>query len=306
MQLSISGSPDPRVAPISAFQDESHQPFLWEGKRRDGDNGLTPAALLVHGFPGTPAEMRPLATTLHAAGWTVCGLLLPGFGSEIASLGQRSLADWTAAIRQAIGKLQQDHHPVLVVGHSMGGALSIQAAATNAHADGLILLAPFWKLQGAIPAFWPLVRPFLRQFRPFRLFKPDFDDPKVRAGIREFLGDVDLDDPDVRQAIVDFAIPASLIDHLFSAGRAAYACAPQITAPVLVMQGLKDPLVRPVLTQRLSGRFAGRVSYHELDAAHDLPHPDLPAWPEVQRLALAFAQNLTKSESLETMRQAEP
>ncbi len=303
MQPVLPAPSDPRVAQISAFQDESHQAFLWKSPR-DSSSAPVPAALLVHGFPGTPAEMRPLAAALHAAGWTARGLLLPGFGSDIATLGQRSLSDWTSAIRQELGELQQNHHPVLLIGHSMGGALCIRAAA-SAPVDGLIMLAPFWKLNGAIPAFWPLVRPFLRQIRPFRLFKPDFDDPKVRASIREFLGDADLDDPDVRQAIVDFTIPANLIDQLFSAGRAAYACAPQITAPALVLQGLKDPLVRPVQTQRLSGRLAGRVSYHELDAAHDHPHPHLTAWPEVQRLTLAFAQSLSELGSQETRRQAE-
>jgi esterase/lipase len=33
------------------------------------------AALLIHGFPGTPAEMLPLGTVLREAGWTVHGMI---------------------------------------------------------------------------------------------------------------------------------------------------------------------------------------------------------------------------------------
>ncbi|MBX7234507.1 MAG: lysophospholipase [Caldilineales bacterium] len=279
---------------LSAFQDESHLPFRWDGRANQGradDGRPRPAALLVHGFPGTPAEMRPLAAAFHDHGWTVQGLLLPGFGPEIATLGERTTADWVAAIHQSLDELRRDHGPLLLVGHSMGGALSIQAAATAA-VDGLILLAPFSRLQGILPALWPLIRLVVRQFKPFRLFKPDFRDPKLRAGISEFMGEVDLDDPAVQQAILDFSIPASLIDQLFKAGKSAYALAPQIHAPVLILQGRNDPLARPLQSQRLRQRFAGGASYHELEAAHDLPQPDLPAWPEVRRLTLAFAEEL--------------
>ena len=60
---------------LRAYQGPEHEPFFWEAGE--------PAALLVHGFPGTPAEMRPLGEVLHEAGWTVHGVLLPGFGPQI-------------------------------------------------------------------------------------------------------------------------------------------------------------------------------------------------------------------------------
>jgi esterase/lipase len=71
---------------LNLFQAEDHQPFTWRG------NG--PAALLVHGFPGTPAEMRPLAESLHAQGWTTQGVLLPGFGPDFPSLMERHPQEW--------------------------------------------------------------------------------------------------------------------------------------------------------------------------------------------------------------------
>ena len=98
-----------------------HQPFKLDG----GEAG----ALLVHGFPGTPAEMRPLGETLQAAGWTVQGLLLPGFGPQFSELQEKKMEDWIQVIDAALEAMFRDYHPVLLVGYSMGGGLSIQAAA---------------------------------------------------------------------------------------------------------------------------------------------------------------------------------
>ena len=64
------------------------------------------AALLLHGFPGTPAEMRPLGTVLRDAGWTVHGLMLPGLGADIASLEERNFQDWSDAARERHGRTE--------------------------------------------------------------------------------------------------------------------------------------------------------------------------------------------------------
>ncbi len=50
------------MLPFNPFNGPEHADFTIPG----GD----PAALLVHGFPGTPAEMRPLAEALNERGWT--------------------------------------------------------------------------------------------------------------------------------------------------------------------------------------------------------------------------------------------
>ena len=60
------------------YTDPEHEPFLFEaGSSR---------ALLIHGFLGSPRELRPLAQELAAAGVTARGMLLPGFGAGIARL----------------------------------------------------------------------------------------------------------------------------------------------------------------------------------------------------------------------------
>jgi esterase/lipase len=106
------------------FQGEEHRPFYWTGGQ--------PAALLIHGFPGTPAELRPLGQALHQAGWTVHGPLLPGFGPDLESLPRREASEWIEAIEQAVANLQSRHNPMILIGYSMGAALAVQAAASTA------------------------------------------------------------------------------------------------------------------------------------------------------------------------------
>ena len=102
------------------FDGSDHRSFLWQESDR--------AALLVHGFPGTPAEMRPLGIALKEAGWTVQGLMLPGLGADIEKLDQCTSRVWLDAVQQAIEELKRQHSIILLVGYSLGGALTLNAA----------------------------------------------------------------------------------------------------------------------------------------------------------------------------------
>jgi carboxylesterase len=274
---------DLSAALAAAFAEPHHRPFFWSAGR--------PAALLVHGFPGSPAEMRALAQTLYEAGWSVQGLLLPGLGPDIATLAGRRAADWLEAVDQALVALRQQHHPILLVGHSLGGALALQTAARRP-SDALVLLAPFWTMGGGpVALFWPLIRLVVPRLRPFRLFRPDFADPQVRAGLQALLPGLDLDDPAVRQALADFSLPARLVDEIAAVGKGAYRLAPRVRVPTLVLQGRLDQVVLPARTRRLVMSLGGPLSYHELDAGHDLVNPENPAWADVRRLLLAFVNH---------------
>ena len=274
-----------RVADLNVFQGPEHRAFRLDGGR--------PAAVLVHGFPGTPAEMRPLAEMLHQDGWTVHGLLLPGFGPEIATLSQRHRGEWIAAVEDALGALRQaGHRPLLLAGYSMGAAVSLSASAGDAQPDGLALLAPFWWQERAwLRVTGGALRPFLPgSFRPFQ--RANFANPQFRHAIAGFMPGLDLEDPQVQQAVREIPIPLSLIEQVLEIGQDAYRAAPQITAPTLVVQGARDEVVRASQTQKLLARFAARPQYREAPAAHDLIAPTSAAWPEVAQAVTAFASEL--------------
>jgi carboxylesterase len=267
----------------AVFAGEEHQPF-----HLDAGSG-SPAALLVHGFPGTPAEMRPLGEALHAAGWTAHGVLLPGFGAQIASLGEKRLEDWALHVHTALDALKRRHDLVIIVGWSMGGALSLHAAAELQPA-GAALLSPFWKIDHVLWKTLPVLRYAVPSFRPFSLIRLDFDDPETRKGMRAMMPDADLDDPAVQAVVRDFAIPTSVLDQLRRVGKTAEAAAPYLRCPALIVQGRRDDLVKPHLTRMLSKRISSLERCLEVDAEHNLPDASQPAWGTVCAAVLEFAQ----------------
>jgi len=273
----------------AALRGPEHLPFLWEEGR--------PAALLVHGFPGTPLEMRPLGELLRQAGWTVHGLLLPGFGPQTDTLHRRRYEDWLGAVQDALRALRRDHGPVLLVGYSMGAALAL-SAATSDPPDGLVVLAPFLELGSRLQrSIATLLGPFLpRTLRPLR--KVDFADAQLRQAITKYMPGIDLDDPQTQQEIRDLAIPVSLLAQVSKAGQEALRRAASLETPTVIVQGRRDQVVGLRSTDRLVRRLRCDHRYEVVDADHDLVDAGGESWGAVQQLVLGFADSLlgTKSE----------
>jgi carboxylesterase len=265
---------------VKYFEKPEHQAFSLPGGAA--------AALLVHGFPGSPAEMRGLGLALQKAGLSVEGILLPGFGQQIDTLFERHYTEWSAAITDRLRQLKSQHQPVLLAGFSMGGALALQACVEE-KPDALVLLAPFWKLEGGLWGLLPFLRMIFPKIHPFRLVKMDFSDPELRKGMDIFMPGVNLDDPEVQQGMRDFAIPIAIIDEIRKAGLAAWHAAPKATLPTLILQGTADELVKPRLTRQLLQRLPGPIQYSELAAAHDLLDANRPAWPTLEMAVTRFA-----------------
>lgn len=266
---------------LRLFSEEIHQPYFRQGDRR--------AALLVHGFPGTPAEVRPLAEALHALGWTVHAPLLPGFGPQIHDLFSRRKEDWVTAVQEALAALRADHDTTLLVGYSMGGAVALNvAAAAPAPPDTLALLAPFWQVGGPLTAaIWRGIR---HLFAEIQLFRPvDFSKPHVQRAFGNWRDVLDMDDPQVQTTLRELRVPAEFVDDVLALGQAAKAAAPAIHLPTLVIQGSKDLTIPPKATHELIRSLAGRVVYREFAADHLLTRTDTAVWPQIERAFLAFA-----------------
>jgi esterase/lipase len=161
---------NPNIASLGLFAGDEHQPFYWEG----GEG----AVLLIHGFMGTPAEMRPLAQEFHIAEWTVQGLLLPGFGPQIDTLFDRHYQEWIKTTRFALEQLREKHEPVLLIGYSMGAAVAINVAI-NSLPDKMILLAPFSRIGNTFHRIiWQFVKRPVLYPQPFK--KADFTNARIR------------------------------------------------------------------------------------------------------------------------------
>lgn len=269
--------------PFQIFQEPEHQPFSLDGTRG--------ALLLIHGFPGTPAEMRPLAEVLHASGWTVEGILLPGFGPDIQHLASASHQDWIREVIRSLEHLKETHKRVVIGGFSMGAALAI-IAATKVSVEGVFLLAPFLRLNSFLWSIFPLLQPVIREIKPFRLVNMDFSDPRIRQGISNFIPNLNLNDPVVQQSIREFAFPTSILSEVRAIGTQAAAAAGDLHLPVLVIQGRQDEIVKLKVTREMIIHIPGRLHYLEVDGQHDLPDPNKSAWTEIYRSVSEFARLL--------------
>lgn len=130
-------------------------PFWLEG----GDVGV----LMIHGFTGSPSELRPVAETMHAQGWTVYAPLLPGHGTTTAEMNRMRFADWQNAVDQALHKLKQRCSTVFLAGQSMGGLLVLDAAARHgSDIDGVIAYAPALISRDRLGFLVPLAKYFLK------------------------------------------------------------------------------------------------------------------------------------------------
>jgi carboxylesterase len=271
-----------RARPQTPFSDPENEPFFW----RQGKH----AALLIHGFGGTPAEMRPLGVLLQRTGWAVHAPLLPGFGAEIETLAQRDFHEWIDTVWTSYDALTKGYEKVLLVGNSMGAALALVAAKKHRPA-GMVLVAPF--LRFAVwwhNLCWPVLSRFLPQLRPFQ--HADFSSPQMRRIVRRLCNNADPDAAYVQESVRAIRLSIRALDQLRQVGRLAYAAAPHVRAPTLILQGRHDLLVTPNSTRALVRRLPTSPRYLEFDGGHDLVEPEGEAWQEVTRQVLHFARDV--------------
>lgn len=113
-----------------------------EDRRLEPDAPTGRAALLVHGFNGSPSDFGDLPEALRAAGFAVRVLRLPGHGTIPAALDSVATSDHATAVEEARAELEKTHADVTLVGFSYGGALAVRSAAARAPRR-LVLVNPW-------------------------------------------------------------------------------------------------------------------------------------------------------------------
>ena len=109
----------------------------------------TEACLLLHGFTGSPWEMRPLGEALAARGYHVRCPLLPGHGGTPEALVHVGERDWQEAVEAEATRALAGHRRLYVAGLSVGALLGVRSKGTRLPVvvlmrvrDGKATLAP--------------------------------------------------------------------------------------------------------------------------------------------------------------------
>ncbi len=205
------------------------EPFLL----RAGRTGC----LLIHGFTGTPQEMRFLGTRLHSVGHSVHGIQLAGHGTSVDDLERSRWPDWYASACRGVARLQ-GHTPQLVaVGQSMGALLALKLAVDYPETvTGAVLLSPALRLANpGLPWIRPLL-PLLGRNRYIDKAHRDVADPQARA-----------------ESPSSPRIPLLALHQLLLLQKHTRQLLPQVRQPVLVIHSRQDhtcPLRNVALLQR--------------------------------------------------------
>jgi len=105
------------------ISQRSPEPFLFETENKEF------GILLVHGFTGTTAELRPLGTYLHKEGFTVHAPLLKGHGVTPEEMNCTTWVDWYSSAEEGYHRLKEiGCRKIIVIGLSMGGLLTLKLA----------------------------------------------------------------------------------------------------------------------------------------------------------------------------------
>ena len=196
------------------------------------------AVLLLHGFGDTPQSVGYLAGFLQESGYRVRAPLLPGHGRTLRVFGASTARQWLQHARAEYDRLNGAHERVVLIGQSMGGALATVLATERAPA-ALVLLAPYLGMPRSLAAF----------ARLFRLWSPLL--PYVGSG-----GDASIvDEVERTRSLAYGAVTGAVLAQLREAVLLARRAAPQVTAPMLLVQSHRDHRIAGSVTRTAFARF---------------------------------------------------
>lgn len=135
------------------FREKWFEPLFW------GGNPNNPSTLLIHGFGGTPQDLKPVFDLSQNLDRTTCGFVLPGHcGTSVRDLAKVTQQDYRENAAQQLGWLHKFHpEGVDVVGFSVGGVIALDIA-NEPGVRSITLINPFTRVPNPWYCFGVSVR----------------------------------------------------------------------------------------------------------------------------------------------------
>jgi carboxylesterase len=217
----------------------------------NGDVGV----LVLHGFTGNPGSMRGLAEACAAAGFHVELPQLAGHGTAIEDMIPTRWADWSADAEKAYQVLSKRAKKIVVMGLSMGGALTLWMAAQHPEAHGIVCINP------------------ATQPQPQEVI--DMLQGMIDGGTVTMDGiGSDIADPNVHETAYS-GTPLAAMKSFLSEGLAPLAPRyPSIKMPMLLYTSVQDHVVQPSDSDAVAATYGGSVERVMLERSYHVATQD--------------------------------
>lgn len=239
-----------------------------------------PACLLIHGFTGTPKEMRWMGEFLNRQGYTCLGIRLTGHATEPHDMVRSHWIDWTASVEDGYHLLRGVREDIFLVGLSMGGVLSL-LMSTRLAVRGVVAMSTPYRLPQD---------PRLRIIDWIARVMPFMPKSKDAPGTSWF-------DKDAwRDHIAYPQNPVRSIGQLNRLLGAMRAALPEVRVPVLLIHSRNDRYVLPENAELVYADLANAPSRTKLfveGSGHNVPRD--AARKQVFQSALEFIQKIEAS-----------
>ena len=217
-----------------------------------GDVGV----LLLHGFTGSPASMRPWAHFLEARGIAVRVPRIPGHGTRWQDLNKVKWQSWPERAERDLSDLLNRYKRVFIFGLSMGGANTLHIAAKHSRQlAGIVLVNPMIHIPDPSIRFIDLIK-YITPKRPSVV-----DDIK-KSGVTEWGYD---------------ALPMKGVAQLHRFLKATRAALDSVTCSTLLFHSVEDHVLpvsnTEIIMDELGAKDKVRIelanSYHVATLDHD-------------------------------------
>lgn len=218
------------------------EPWSHDGEGQHG-------AVVLHGFTGNPYSMRDVAKALADLGFHIEMPLLPGHGTIVDDMLPTRWADWAGEAEAAYQRLRQRATHVVVVGLSMGGALTLRLGADHPEIVGLVCVNPVTQPQQ--PEVIDMLRGMLDSGIP------------VLPGIGS-----DIAAPDSTELAYDGTPLEPLLSLLLDGIEPLSREYEMMRVPLLLMNSPQDHVVEPTNSDRLAEQYGGPLERITLERSY--------------------------------------
>jgi len=230
--------------------------------------------LMIHGFTGSPASMRPIGEWLASQGLAVEGVRLPGHGTNLDDLRSRRWTEWVDEAERGLGALRARCRRVVAFAQSMGGSIALLLASSRPEeVDGLALANPYVFDARLLVA--PIGRLVLRNVKGVAndIAKPGEDEN------------------------ADTRMPVPAVVEMAALLRRARALLPSVRQPVVIFKSGTDHVIPPANASKVLERIGSDRkelvpcprSYHVVTLDHDAPL--------IRERVLSFARELDTAQT---------